>query len=60
MFVVNDKEPQTESHTDDILFELTEEFSNDELCDPKINANFAKAINEVWGKKLTKIKSKAK
>ena len=60
MFVVNDTEPQAESHTDDILFELTEEFSNDELCDPKINANFAKAINEVWGKKLTKIKSKAK
>ena len=53
MFVVNDTEPQSEGHTDYILCKLTEEFHNDELCDPKINPNLAKAINEVWGKKLT-------
>ena len=53
MFVVNDTEPQSEGHTDDILCELTEEFNNDKLCDPKINPNLAKAINEIWGKKLT-------
>ena len=44
MFVVNDTEPQSESHTDDILCELTE-FNNDKICDPKINTNLAKAIN---------------
>ena len=32
---------------------MKEEFNNDEICDPKINTNLAKAINEVWGKKLT-------
>ena len=53
MFVVNDTEPQSEGHTDDILCELTDEFNNDELCDTKLNPNFAKAINEVWSKKLT-------
>ena len=53
MFVVNDTEPQSEGHTDDILSELTEGFNNDELCDPKLNPNFSKAINEVWSKKLT-------
>ena len=58
MFVVNDTEPQSEGHTDDILCELTEEFNNDEICDPKINTNLAKAINEVWGKKLTPEKLK--
>ena len=47
MFMVNDTEPQSEGHTDDILCELTEEFNNHELCDPKINPNLAKAINEV-------------
>ena len=50
-FVVNDTEPQSEEHTDNILCHLTEEFNNDKLCDPKINPNLAKAINEVWGKK---------
>ena len=58
MFVVNDTEPQSEGHTDDILCELTEEFNNDKICDPKINTNLAKAINEVWGKKLTPEKLK--
>ena len=58
MFVVSDIEPQSEDHTDDILCELTEEFNNDELCDPKINPNLAKAINKVWGKKLTPEKLK--
>ena len=53
MFAVNDPEPQSEEHNDDILCELTQEFSNDELYDPKINPNLTKAINEVWGKKLT-------
>ena len=52
MFAVNSTEPQSEGHTDDILCQLTEEFNNDELCDPKINPNFAKAIIEVWGKHL--------
>ena len=52
MFVVNDTEPQSEVHTDDILCELTEEINNDEICDPKTNGNLAKVINEVWGKKL--------
>ena len=42
MFVVNDTEPQSEGHTDDILCELTEEFNNYEICDPKINTNLAK------------------
>ena len=37
---------------------MTEEFNNDEICDPKINTNLAKAINEVWGKKLTPEKLK--
>ena len=60
MFVVNDTEPQSEGHTDDILCELTEEFNNDEICDPKINTNLAKAINEVWGKKLTPEKLKTR
>ena len=41
MFAVNSTEPQSEGHTDDILCQLTEEFNNDELCDPKINPNFA-------------------
>ena len=50
MFVVSNTEPQSEGHTDDILCQLTEEFNNDELFDPKINPNFAKAIIEVWGK----------
>ena len=52
MFVVNDNdtEPQSEGHTYDILCELTEVF--DKLCDPKINPNLAKEINEVWGKIL--------
>ena len=58
MFVVSDIEPQSEDHTDDILCELTEEFNNDELCDPKINPKLAKAINKVWGKKLTPEKLK--
>ena len=58
MFVVSDIEPQSEDHTDDILCELIEEFNNDELCDPKINPNLAKAINKVWGKKLTPEKLK--
>ena len=58
MFVVSDIEPQSEDHADDILCELTEEFNNDELCDPKINPNLAKAINKVWGKKLTPEKLK--
>ena len=58
MFVVSDIEPQSEDHTDDILCELTEEFNNGELCDPKINPNLAKAINKVWGKKLTPEKLK--
>ena len=58
MFVVSDIEPQSEDHTDDILCERTEEFNNDELCDPKINPNLAKAINKVWGKKLTPEKLK--
>ena len=58
MFVVNDREPQLEGHTNDILCQLTEEFNNDKLCDPKINPNLAKAINEVWGKKLTTEKLK--
>ena len=56
MFVVSDTEPQSEGHTDDvddILCELTEEFNKEKLCDPKINPSLAKAINEVWGKKLT-------
>ena len=51
MFVINDIEPQSEGHTNDILSELTE-FNNDEPCDPKINPNLAKAINEVCGNKL--------
>ena len=58
MFVVNDTEPQSEDHTNDILCELTEEFNNDELCDSKFNPNLAKAINEVWGKKQTTEKLK--
>ena len=58
MFVVNDTEPQSEWHTDSILCELTEEFNNNELCDPKINPNLAKAINEVWSKKVTPKKLK--
>ena len=58
MFVVNDTELQSEGHTDDILCELTEEFNNEDLGDPKINPNLAKAINEVWGKKLTQEKLK--
>ena len=58
MLVVSDIEPQSENHTDDILCELTEEFNNDELCGPKINPNLAKAINKVWGKKLTPEKLK--
>ena len=53
IFVLNDTEPQSEGHTDDILRELTEKFNNDKLCDPKINPNLGKAINEVLGKKLT-------
>ena len=56
--LVNDTEPQSEGHTDDILWELTGEFNNNELCDPKINPNLTKAINEVWGKKLTPEKLK--
>ena len=47
IFVVSDREPQSEGHTDDKLCEVTEEFKNDELCDLKINPNLAKAINEV-------------
>ena len=58
MFVVNDTEPQSEAHTNDILCELTEEFNNYELCDSKFNPNLAKAINEVWGKKQTPEKLK--
>ena len=58
MFLVNDTEAQSEGYIDDILCELTEEFNNDKLCDPKINPNLAKAINEVWGKKLTPEKLK--
>ena len=38
----------------------TEEFNNDELCDPKINPNLAKAINNIWGKKLTPEKLKTR
>ena len=53
IFVVSNTEPQSEGHTEDILCELTEEFNNDELCDPKINPNLAKTINKFWGKKLT-------
>ena len=56
--MVNDTEPQPEGHTDNILCELTKEFNDDKLCDPKINPNLAKAINEVWGKKLTPEKLK--
>ena len=56
--MVNDTEPQSEGHTDNILCELTKEFNDDKLCDPKINPNLAKAINEVWGKKLTPEKLK--
>ena len=48
----------SQEYTDDILCELTEEFNNDELCNPKINTKLAKAINEVWGKKLTPEKLK--
>ena len=51
--MVNDTEPQPQTHTNDILCELTKEFNNDELCNPKINPHLAKANNEVWGKKLT-------
>ena len=58
MFVVNDTEPQSEGHTDGILCELTDEFNNEELCDPKINPNLTKVINKVWGKKLTPEKLK--
>ena len=58
MFVVNDTEPQSQSHTDDNLCQLTEEFNNDVLGQPKINPNLAKAINKVWGKKLTPEKLK--
>ena len=58
VFMVNDTEPHSEEHTDDILCELTEEFNNDELRDSKINPNLAKAINEVLGKKLTPEKLK--
>ena len=58
IFVVNDTESQSEGHTSDILCELTKEFNNDELCDPKINPNLAKVIKEVWGKKLTPDKLK--
>ena len=58
MFVVNDTEPQSEDHTDDILCERTEQFNNDEQCDPKINPNLTKAINKVWGNKLTTEKLK--
>ena len=58
LFVFIDTEPQSEGHTDDILWKLTGEFSNIKLCDPKINPNLAKAINEVWGKKLTPEKLK--
>ena len=39
---------------------LTEEFSNDKLCDPKINSELGKAINEVCGKKLTSEKLKVR
>ena len=60
MFVVSDTEPQSEGPTDDILCELTEEINNDEICDPKINTSLAKAINEVWGKKLTPEKLKTR
>ena len=52
MFVVNATKPQWESHIDDILGKLTEEFNNDELCNPKTNPN------KVWGKKLTPEKLK--
>ena len=52
MFLVNNPESQPEGHNNDILCNLTEEFSNDELCDPKVNSSLAKAINEVWGKKI--------
>ena len=48
MFVVNDTEPQLEGHTYDILCDLTEEFNNGGLCDPKINPNCPKAINEIY------------
>ena len=48
MFVVNDTEPQLEGQIYDILCDLTEEFNNDELCDPKINPNCPKAINEIY------------
>ena len=58
MFVVNDTELQSEGRTDNILCDLTEEFNNDELCDLKIKPNLTKAINEVWGKKLTPEKLK--
>ena len=56
--MVNHTAPQSEGHINDILCELTEEFNDDKLCDPKINLNLAKAINEVWGKKLTPEKLK--
>ena len=58
LFVFIDTEQQSEGHTDDILWKLTGEFSNIKLCDPKINPNLAKAINEVWVKKLTPEKLK--
>ena len=61
-FVVNVTEPNSEGHTEDILCELRQKFNNDELCDPKINPNLAKAINEVLGKILTpeKLENNAK
>ena len=48
------------SDTEEILYQLTEEFNNDELCESKINPNLAKPINEVWGKKLKLEKFKIK
>lgn len=45
MFVLSETEPQPEEQTGfsiangDILCELTVEFKNDKLCDPKINPN---------------------
>ena len=38
--------------------DVTEELKNDDLCNPKINANLSNTINEVWGRKMTPVKLK--
>ena len=59
-FVVNDTELWSEGQIENILSMLTEEFNNDKLCDPKINSELPKAINEDCGKKLTSEKLKVR